>query len=356
MNFTKLLILFLLPIFFTGCINYTELNELGIIESIGIDKDDNNYFVSVTMIDAKKENDDSDELRISYDVTGKTITEAIQNLYLKSNKKIYLSHVETLLLSEDVAKDDTKNLVDFFLRNQQSRNAFTTLIVKGGKTSDIIHDTEKNPEINDIVTINQQEYGITSKVTFEDLSRMLLEDGIDAVLPTIKLEDNRLEIDGYAYFKKNSLSSYLSKEESITYNLLKNLNSHIVLTHSCDNKFTNIKLEELNTTYKSKKQKIIINTTGTISITENNCNLKEKQILTTFEKKLKENIQHLLKKQKNNSFDILGMQSIVRQNDYSYFQKYKNNLLNDLVYQINVTLTYNDISNLEGVSDTYAKK
>lgn len=340
MKHFKLLLLFIIPFFLTGCLNYTELNELGITESLGIEKIDDSYLVSINLIDAKSENDDMDELRKSYEAKGSTITEAIQNLYLKSSKKIYLSHIEVLLLSEEIAKENISLLIDFFLRNQESRNSFTTIIVKDTTPREIIYDKEKNPEINDIIQINSEEYGISALITFEDFSRMILEEGIDAVLPVIKLDEERLEVDGYAYFQDQKWIGYLSKEESITYNLLKNKNSHIVLSHSCDNKKTNVKIEQLNTTQKSKKNKITIEVNGNLSITENQCELKDNEILTIFEDKIKNNIETLLKRQQNEKIDILGLQSLIRQNNYIYYQQQKNKLQNILSYQTNINLTY----------------
>lgn len=332
--------LLLFPLFLTGCFNYTELNELGIVESMAMDKEETEYRVWINLIDAKLENDDSDELRKTYDATGSTITEAIQNLYLKSNKKIYLSHIETLLLSEDIAKEDITFLMDFFLRNKESRNSFTTLIVKNTNVGEILSDTKRSPELNDILQINMEEYGITSLITFEDFSRMLLEEGIDALLPVIKLDHDQLEVDGYAYFKANKFSGYLSKEEALTYNILKNKNSHIVLSYSCDKNKTNVKLEQLNTLSKSKNNQIQLKITGNLTITENQCNLKQSEVLEVFENKIKTEINHLLTKQEMDAFDILGMQSLVRQNNYLYYQKEKENLLEKLSYQIKVNLIY----------------
>ena len=39
------MIIILLPLFLCGCVSYTELNELGIIDMILIDKDDDKYAV-----------------------------------------------------------------------------------------------------------------------------------------------------------------------------------------------------------------------------------------------------------------------------------------------------------------------
>ena len=347
MKWNKLWILIFFPFFLTGCINYTELNELGIIESIGIEKKDDQYLISVNMIDARSENDESDELRKTYEVVGNTITEAMHNLYLKSTKKVYLSHLETLLLSEEVVKTDTSLLLDFFLSNPQSRNTFATIVVKENNPSVLLKKTDQTKDINDMIEINNQEYGITSPITFEDFARMLLEEGKDAILPTIKLENDTLEVDGYAYFKDNKFQSYLSKEESITYNLLKNLNPLLLVTSDCNNQQISAQLENLRSKIQSKQNKINIHITGSLSILENQCGFPNQQILDTFEEQIAQEVRHLLNQQKIWGSDILGMQSLVRQSNYRYFQKNKENLFSFLSFDIDTKFTYQNDATLE---------
>ena len=56
MKYIKVIILVLLLSLITGCVSYTELNELGIIDMILIDKVDNEYIVTINMITPEKDN------------------------------------------------------------------------------------------------------------------------------------------------------------------------------------------------------------------------------------------------------------------------------------------------------------
>jgi len=53
----KFLIIFY-SIFLVGCQNYRELNNSAIVSAIGIDKDDNNYKVSVQIANTEKSDDE----------------------------------------------------------------------------------------------------------------------------------------------------------------------------------------------------------------------------------------------------------------------------------------------------------
>lgn len=46
----KKLLIILIIITLTGCSSYIELNDLAIINSIGIQKDDNNYKISISLL------------------------------------------------------------------------------------------------------------------------------------------------------------------------------------------------------------------------------------------------------------------------------------------------------------------
>ncbi len=349
MSIKKWFLLLIIPLLFTGCINYTELNELGIVESMGIEKQQQNFLVSINMIDARSENDDREELRTTYTATGASINEALENLYLNSNKKIYLSHIKTLLLSTEVAKSDGSLIIDFFLQTKASRNNFTTIIVKDTTPSEIIRNTPKNPDLEDMIQINSEEYGITSNITFEDFARMVLEEGQDAVLPTIKVEEDTLEIDGYAYFQDAVFQAFLSKEESLTYNIIKNNNTYLNLYHSCAEDQTSIKLEELKTTMHLKEDQLLLQVTGNFHVLENNCALDATEIKETFQEQLKTNIKHLLEEQRAHQVDILGLSAYLFKNHYAYYQKHQEAIKNDFPYEIKVNLHDQKNRNIERI-------
>ena len=83
--------LILIIIFFlTGCSSYIELNDLAIIDTIGIQKEDNNYKITISYIEEIEENNLNPQTKI-IEVKDTNINQLFNNLSLKINKKIYLS-------------------------------------------------------------------------------------------------------------------------------------------------------------------------------------------------------------------------------------------------------------------------
>jgi len=345
--YKKIIFLIFYLFLFTGCMNYTELNELGIIETMGIEKQDDKFLITLNMIDAKSENDESDELRKYYQATGKNIADAFQNIYLKTSKQIYISHLETLIISEDILNKEIEMVIDFFLRNEESRNAFLIVLSKDTLPSDILLEKEQNMEIRDLIKMNEKEYGITSLITFEDFARNVKEEAIDPVIPVIKLDDETIEVDGYAYLKKKK-TAYLTKEESIIFNILQNKNSKANLSISNDN--LTAKITAINTKYKIDKNNISFIIDGDIFITENANNLKKDYILKKIKSLINNQINKLVEKSKIDNCDILGLTSLIRKTNNSYYQKEKKNLLKKINIDIQTELTIVENPNQKGQS------
>ena len=119
----KLLLLTIIVLFLTGCSDYRELTDMSIVSSIGIDIKDGKY-VTISQILSSNESNSQDESNTSnskvvvYKSTGKTIHEALRNTILESPKKLYVGHLETVIISEKVAKNNITKIFDF-IRNKK---------------------------------------------------------------------------------------------------------------------------------------------------------------------------------------------------------------------------------------------
>ena len=124
----------------SGCYNYKEINEMAIVSSIGIDKDDKNdkYIVSAQIMNSKESEDSEDSQIIVYTKEGDTIHEALRNVTLESPRKLYGNHLSKIVLSEEVAKEGIDNVLDTFNRLSEVRNEFIITVVKDNKASDVL--------------------------------------------------------------------------------------------------------------------------------------------------------------------------------------------------------------------------
>lgn len=143
-------ILFLFIIFLTSCTNYTELNNLSIIKSIGITFKDNTYTLYTQIIDI--DDDDNPKTQIV------TISDSeFDNLFLKlekeSNKELFLSHIDLLLIDFTIIDNNYNDIINYFINNINLRNDFHCVLTED------IENTLNNAKYNEIEKlINSNNY------------------------------------------------------------------------------------------------------------------------------------------------------------------------------------------------------
>ena len=110
----KLLILLIIPFILSGCYDYNELNDLAIISGIGIDYEDEEYVVTYEILSTKKEGETSASSS-TYNVTsrGKTVVEAFSNNGNLMDKVPYFEHVDVVVISEEIAKNNLKEVGEY---------------------------------------------------------------------------------------------------------------------------------------------------------------------------------------------------------------------------------------------------
>ena len=123
----KKLIILPIILLLTGCWNYYELNNLAICTGIAIDKIDNKYEVTYLISNAKKNetsSKDGEAGTTTYNGTGETIQEAINDLQIKMPFEPYSGHLVVAVISDEIAKEGLENILDYLARDTESRNFF----------------------------------------------------------------------------------------------------------------------------------------------------------------------------------------------------------------------------------------
>jgi len=144
----KIIILFIF-LFLTGC-DYIELNDLSIIKSIGIDYQENKYYLYAEIID-EINNENTPTTRI-IEVSENKIEKCFKELIIRSNKTIHYSHIDLLILSTNLKNNNLKEIFNYFLKNKNFRNDFMT--ISSNNVKDLIKDS-KYDEIEQLVDNNQ---------------------------------------------------------------------------------------------------------------------------------------------------------------------------------------------------------
>jgi len=326
MKYIKLILVFLIVSLTTGCVSYTELNELGIIDMILIDKNDDNYVVTINMITPSK---DDLESKTIYQASGENLDKCLNELYLKTTKRIAFSHLELMAFTPNLEQKDYDEIINLFLNRVDSRNSFSTVIIDN---SEKLFDY-KSKDINDLVNINGEESGIVFIKQFDEIIKDILEINI-SYIPYISI-DEELTIKGYqSIYEEEKL---LSKEESIGYNFITNNITQAVLIRDD----IGFKLNRTNTMVKVDENKIKLDITSNYQIVTNNSNITDNnKIKNIYNKEIKKYIDAYINNNNHKYF-----YNLIRKFDYKY---YKNNKDIELEFIINVKSSLIKNSNIQG--------
>ena len=353
------IIILLLTIFplITGCYNYQELNNLSIVTGTSIEKIDNKYKITIQVVNPKKSDDTSSTNQptfITYSQLGDTLQEAYRNIVLTSSRRIYGSHINILIISEDIAKEDISQILDFVFRNTEMRKEFNVLLSKEPSkllelNTPITNISSNN--IKDTLTADTLHLAASRKITFNEMMNMYLNPNLEIVLPTVEMIGNFNEgenidnlkntnpnadykLTGLAIFKGNKILTTLNEKESVNYNIVTNNVTNTLLKHECqNNKYIVHKINELSTIQEidPKKNKLKVKISGTAIISEVQCDYdltKPKtieKIQEDINKELVKNTTDIIKKFQEQSTDVFGFEDIYYKNYYKDYNKIKDN-------------------------------
>ena len=389
----KKIILLLLPIFIlTGCHNYRELNELAIATAVEVDKINDNFHLLVQVANPKNQNDASSANQpqfVTYEATGKTVQEAFRNIVNESSRKIYGMHVQLLVITEDIAKEDLVSMLDFFFSNVEIRKEFYVVLDTSKSDDKLLKvltpvTNLSSKSILDSLETNNKFMGVSNLVTFNDLMDTYLDDNKELVLPTIYMEgsyeegkneeilietdsETKLFLGNMAVFKDEKLVGYLSKEESIVVNLLKNELQDALITHECGkNKYTTeeITLDKTDIKIDLEKLKVTINIKGSGYIAEYGCegDLTKGKTIKNINDELNKYIENMVSESiksinTNYNTDIYNFKDMIYKQDYKFYNKIKDNYYDEvfkkLTYEIKSDFTLQGKGNIVG--GTYEK-
>lgn len=357
----------------TGCYNYRELNQLAITSAIGIDKHDDEYQVSIQVMNTQKQGNDGtstgDQPKfITYKEKGKTLQSAFRNIVLESPRRLYANHISLLVISEEVAKEGLSDVLDLLFRDTESRKQFIVLVSKNSTSSDVLEvltplETLNAKNITDSVIADSQFLGVSEEVTYEQLMDSYLNSKKEIVLPTIEVigsveEGEQIDslqnsdpktkvlLEGYSIFKSDKLVGYLSNEDSINLGFVRNKIENTIVDYKCSkDNYMAIELVNTKTEVVPKKNKleVTIKVKAQGNINEINCDLDitkdktiselEKKINNKIEKDIKQTIKEI--NEEYNS-DVYGFEDLFYKNNPNFYKKMKDKYEENFVTNIDV--------------------
>lgn len=379
-------IILLLPLLFllTGCYNYRELNDLAIISGVSVSKVDDTYKITAEIVNPKKEQDASGGKEtdyVIYEGEGKSMQEAFREIVKESPQKLYGAQMDVLIIEEETAKKGIGDIIDFFARDPEVRSEFYVLISKTDEplkiVAPLINITSKN--ILKSLEATNTYMGISNMVTYHELISNYLNPYLEIALPSVEIIGNKeigesnenIEgstskatnvISNMAVFKEGKLIGYLTKEESIAYNIIMNNSKTVLIRNEYDNnKFIVNEIIksscEMKPNLEKKKVTLSIKGTATIADVNKKIDLENTSEYKKIQDKFNETVEKLVKntiKSTNKKFnsDIYGFRDLFYKSDAKKFKKMykklKNNFLNELEIEVKSNIEIIEKGNLNG--------
>ncbi|WP_042200801.1 Ger(x)C family spore germination protein [Paenibacillus camerounensis] len=198
-----LLILLLgLPILLTGCWDSVELNRRAIVSGVAIDRGEGEtekYVLSFQVIVADEisgQNARGISPVALYTGKGRTMFEALANASRQTARFLSLAHVRVLVVSEKLAREGIKDMMDVLERESDTRLTSLVFVAKDQPARDILSTMTVFSKIpaNDLVEkldTTSKQFGYNYRLEVDDVIRGIQLRGGGPVINGVTIDGNR---------------------------------------------------------------------------------------------------------------------------------------------------------------------
>lgn len=229
-SFKKCICLFLtlfLFLYLCGCWNYRLVEDLSIVSGVAIDRgSDKNYELTIEISEAKSGTERNVDSRI-IQTSGDTIFDASRNGISLIGKKLYWSHTQAIIISEEIAKEELLSVIDWFSRDAETRTDVNIFVAKGMPAKEIL--LIENPTGNilsstlELIIENETNLSKALQTQTWRVINDVVAPGISPQIPAVSIypsatEEELLKVEGSALFQESTFVGFIDGED--TKNLL----------------------------------------------------------------------------------------------------------------------------------------
>ncbi|MFJ7733391.1 Ger(x)C family spore germination protein [Lysinibacillus sp. NPDC097231] len=360
-KFKAICLLTILTLLLSGCWSKRELNELAIVVALGIDKVDNDFEITVQVVDASeissKQPTSGRSPVITYQSTGTTVFEAIRKMTTVTARKLYFSHLQVVVLGNELAKEGISEPLDLISRDHEFRNDFDVIVAHDATAEEVLNvltPIEKVPANKMLKSLKTSEktWGTTQSVKIDELINTLYSNEKSVVISAIEIQGDKnvgmdqtnvkrskspvlLKYTGLAVFKEDKLIGLLTEDESRSLGFLRDKIESTIEILACSKGGTlSTEITHSKTTIKGKFEngapKINVSIDVNQNIGEVACNIdltKEKSIHFVNKKTeelIKKRIEETISTvQRNYRVDIFGFAEVLHRKNHKEWKKIK---------------------------------
>lgn len=321
----KIIILIMLMLTLTGCnTNYKSLNDIGIVSSLIIDKEDDKYKVNIEIYKETKESSKKESYFVSG--KGKHLKDALDNASLLISKNLYFTHINAIIVSREVIDGNMETLFNYLSRRIDLNSNYYILVTDD--VDKLLDSKDKdNPILGEKIknlTSYSSNNGAILKYDFLEKLYNYVNPKIDVILNKVSVKSDKVKINEAYFFDEEDIKGTLNQEEVKLVNLFNN-NNNILLDFKLDDKYYILKIDESNLKITSNdKINIKFNIIANLDSVDENFDLTKSSTISKLnkhaEKSLEKRYKELINKLIENKSDILRINYTIYK--YNGYQKY----------------------------------
>ena len=385
MKITKFIIIFIVCIFLTGCWDKVELEDRGLVLSLGLDKynsdkNDNQLIYKVSMdipnisstsgsnesliSETGKEAEQKKDIKAA---AGETIYSAIKLVDSYTSQRLYYGHTKAVVLGQKIIENETylKETIDALERNQEISRKLIVLATKGDAydiLSSIPEERGLGIFINDFYKNNMYNTSFTFRQDLESIIQGLLLTG-NTIIPEIESKNGDIQISGFAVIKDYKLVSWIDKDMSknfLWFNKTKNIGGEVSVLFEEGYVPLKIATNNIKMYIKEGEGGIIANIDIDINGNIGEYTLSRSIMLDTdkhkilqqeYSEKIKKDVLDFLDIMQNNlNTDIIGLEELCMKSYSQIYKKFKfneTNILNYTKFDVNVNVNIKSAGNIK---------
>ncbi|AZU61308.1 Ger(x)C family spore germination protein [Neobacillus mesonae] len=224
----------------SGCWDQHELSDISVVMGMAVDKSNNGKFaltvegINAQELDGKTATGFTPS--IVFTLEGNTISELTQKLNIGVSKHVIYSHMRTLIIGEDVAKEGIDDFLDYLERDREVRDDFNILVAHGVKAAEILSITypiQKSSSLKLHAQLKSmvEHWGGDPDVRLNNVVQALASPGRQPVMAAVSIKGNPKSgesvdnlkkvrqdaiviLDSLAVFNQDKLQGFLSLEDA----------------------------------------------------------------------------------------------------------------------------------------------
>lgn len=288
----KIIIPILVLLLLTGYTPYVEVNDLVIVDMLGLEKVDNDYILTINTVYEEKDNNATKSIYKDYVFKGKSLGKVFLEAKKINTKKAYYGHLKLIVFQSKLLD---KEIINYFQKEFKEMNYL--IIGTDSRINDLFKKYNSSSKIIKAVNKEKISNADIHLATFEDYLKDIVNKKRTSTLPVVSLNNNNLVVKGLETYQKNIL---LSKEQAkITY-LLNNKITSFHQSIKLNDKYYEVEFNNIKTLYQQGKVNLLMD----IKCSDTS-NKKIKELKKVVEELFRKEIDELLTFQNDNNIKLI---------------------------------------------------